>query len=339
MEFNDQNYQIKKDLCSQTIELIQQGYKVIGEEKSEKAIVIMGETGVGKSSLAAALAGIRLKAEKANGVKFYQFEDPTKNKGLKIGDPEDLYSETKIPVKVSLKDGQVIIYDLPGFNDTDQKQEIANAFYIQRILETRGGLKILLVIPDCDLGQKAINFIKTVEHFAKMFKNPKILAKSLTLIISKIDIEERTIENIQHDVKRLLGSDRPMTPQAKTILGFLVKSIALFPKPPLPPDYFEENEAKNPILSTIQGKENNLNGMEKREYYQPEPKSMNVVVSEECKKTLVLELFAQRSKNFIDCLADIASKIEGICTQIASKRHKQNSQNKLQNYFLVCPGI
>jgi len=336
MEASDEQFQRDMSLskgCYDTINLIEDGYKIIGEDKSENAILIMGNTGVGKSCLAAYLAGLPLKPGISNGIKCYHLLNPCGTTGLRISDEMD--SETKIPVKLYLKDGEVIkviIYDLPGFNDTEHQQEIANSFYIQRIFETRGGVKILLVIPECDFRQKATNFVRTIEHFARMFKKPEVLAKSITLVISKIDLN-RTLANIQTDIKKILDANKSMTPQARTIIGYLSKSIALFPEPPLPPEYSLEHTSINPILQTVET-DSSLNKMEKREYYEPEFGSMNVVVSEECKKGLVIELFGQRSKDLIVSLTSTAYHVEQICGQIAKETNKVVKVNSYFNKFL-----
>ena len=317
-------------VSNDTISLIEDGYKIIGEEKSENAILILGNTGVGKSCLAAYMSNARLTEKIVNGKKCFELANPEQVPGLKISDGAD--SETSIPVKLLIKEDNIIkmiIYDLPGFNDSDHHKEIANSFYIQRIFETRGGLKILLVIPDGDFDNRSINFIRNVEFFVRMFKKPEVLSKSITLVVSKIDVSQRKLENIQADIDKLLKSKQSLSPQVRAVITFLSKSIVLFPKPPLPEEY---HSLKNPISETVEG-ETSLNGFEKREYYVPEARSMNVVVSEECKKK-VLELFSQRSKDLIGSLTKTAGHIEKMCEQITNDTNKVVKVNSNYNKFL-----
>ena len=61
----------------------------------------------------------------------------------------DKVSETKIPMKVKSESG-LVVWDCPGFADIgrDPMQDIANAFYVQRLIDTTKELKFVLAIPD-----------------------------------------------------------------------------------------------------------------------------------------------------------------------------------------------
>ena len=47
-----------------------------------------------------------------------------------------------------------MIQDCPGFDDTDAKQDLANAFFIHRVFETSKLVKFILVIEESLIAAK-----------------------------------------------------------------------------------------------------------------------------------------------------------------------------------------
>lgn len=91
----------------------------------------MGSTGSGKSTLAAYFGKYKLNST------FDVEKGEIRIKGLGIA--EGYGSETKIPNEIQgfFKDEKISIFDCPGFFDTEGlEQEIANAFYNKRLMES-----------------------------------------------------------------------------------------------------------------------------------------------------------------------------------------------------------
>jgi predicted GTPase len=143
---DDNNRVILKDLYK----LIGEGHKRIGEQQGDKAILILGETGAGKSTLTSLFKGIPLKAKQSDLGMFVIEAQQQKNQaeGVEIG--HSMVSKTKIPAKIESNKGSLTVWDCPGFGDQgrEQIQDIANAFYIQRLFDTNKELKFILAVPD-----------------------------------------------------------------------------------------------------------------------------------------------------------------------------------------------
>lgn len=91
-------------------EMIHNGISSIPKDpNANEAIIVIGDTGVGKSTIMAFLSGAELTV-RYDGLK------PTLdclNPVVKIG--HEKYSETSVPTKVLIED--LAFYDCPGFRD------------------------------------------------------------------------------------------------------------------------------------------------------------------------------------------------------------------------------
>ena len=96
-------------------------------------MLILGETGTGKSTLAYLFAGKDLEAVQGPEGDFV-IDAKEKIEGVNIS--HDKVSETKIPTKVK-SDSGLAVWDCPGFADIGREsiQEIANSFYIKRLFD------------------------------------------------------------------------------------------------------------------------------------------------------------------------------------------------------------
>ena len=109
--------------------IIHEIYRLIGEgnariqEEAEKAILILGKTGAGKSTLTYLLAQQQLKAKLDDNTGNMMVEAEKQLGDIKIS--HNAVSETKIPNKYQ-SGNNVVLWDCPGFNDTGGvAQEIA----------------------------------------------------------------------------------------------------------------------------------------------------------------------------------------------------------------------
>ena len=121
------------------ISLISKGISGI-DSNFNKAVLILGYTGVGKSTLTHVFANKNLEAfqDKKTGEFLIKALNPLGK--IRIGQKEK--SETTIPNKVNIED--CAIFDCPGFEDTILIQEIANSFYIGQIFNFANSFKLIL---------------------------------------------------------------------------------------------------------------------------------------------------------------------------------------------------
>ena len=113
-------------------------------------MIILGNTGSGKSTLGNYIAGIPLIAKKKKYGKYY-FIDVLDNdlKAFEIGHGTE--SQTTLPNKWVDSNG-ITYWDCPGFVDTKGfEQNIINAFYIKWIFDSSKEVKIVIVVPESDI--------------------------------------------------------------------------------------------------------------------------------------------------------------------------------------------
>jgi predicted GTPase len=153
------------------------------QEHGKKGILLLGNTGAGKSTLAHLLSVRKLQAIRDDETAELVIEAMQPLTDIVIG--HKLASETKIPNKCFVKD--LIIWDCPGFNDTEPVQEIANSFYIKRLFETTDQLKFVLVIVESDLRSKRGNdFLETLSNFMKSFNDIGSIEGSISLVVTQV---------------------------------------------------------------------------------------------------------------------------------------------------------
>ena len=91
-------------------QLIHEGLEAIPIDRDNKeAIIVIGDTGVGKSTILNFLAGAQLVVK--YGIKPYL--DTSNETKIKIGHQK--YSETSVPTKAVIQG--MAFYDCPGFKD------------------------------------------------------------------------------------------------------------------------------------------------------------------------------------------------------------------------------
>ncbi|WP_341757468.1 hypothetical protein [Candidatus Tisiphia endosymbiont of Ditula angustiorana] len=201
------------------------------QEYGKKGILLLGNTGAGKSTLAHVFSGRKLQAIFDDETDELVIDAMELLDDIVIG--HKLASETKIPNKCFAKDKDLIIWDCPGFNDTDPVQEIANSFYIKRLFETTEQLKFVLVITESDLRSKRGNdFLETLSNFIKSFNDIGTIEGSISLVVTQVS-KDKNIQHIRKSIEKILTDNQRATEEHKALINKLKDdgSIHLFYKP------------------------------------------------------------------------------------------------------------
>lgn len=177
MDYNDINElidKIKKDQLRLQVK--------IGVLSYMTKVIVMGNTGCGKSSLTSCLSNRNVTIDIGPG-------DEVILKG--IGIHSGLKSGTKRPCIKSIDYENKLIYcDCPGFIDTNgYLHEIKNAFiidYLFRMCTTSNKCKFLLVVPATEFtSARGQDISSLIERMLKMFPNIDELLKGIGLVITK----------------------------------------------------------------------------------------------------------------------------------------------------------
>jgi GTP-binding protein EngB required for normal cell division len=148
---------------------------------AEKLILLLGSTGTGKSTLAKFLIGDKSLQLKQVGQSFI-FED-----NASVGN-NIRKSMTIVPNVYQDPQTRELIVDSPGFSDTrEPKYEIANAFFIKKVLEHAKKLKIVITENYFSLteGMDRFGFSRLLRSLAELVPNIEKLKGSMVLVATK----------------------------------------------------------------------------------------------------------------------------------------------------------
>ena len=146
--------------------MIHEGISRIPKDpNANEAVIVIGDTGVGKSTILAFLYGCQLYV-RYDGLK--PTLDCPNNPIVKIG--HEKFSETSIPSKLVIDN--LAFYDCPGFRDNKgEEYEISNSFFVQRLLDIYPKVKIVLMIDESHISQaRADKLPRLTKNLLKAFK-------------------------------------------------------------------------------------------------------------------------------------------------------------------------
>ncbi len=308
----------KEEMVKKLDGLISEGNKRIGDQKEDRAILILGETGAGKSTLTHLFAGKTLEAEESEeGDMVINAPEPVP--GVQISHKK--ISETKIPAKITSASG-LVVWDCPGFSDLgrDPIQDIANAFYIQRLFETTKELKFVLVVPEHNTKGRGENLLRVVDHFVRIFKDISEIKDSVSLVVTQAPIAKKSV-HIKATLENILRDNQTIEPQSRMMLEYLLKSVEVFNTPKeagviskMLTSMFggqAEADAEDSILASIDSN---------TKYLTTSSGSANVVISRNS-ETLASDLFENVHEMLFRLLATVSDEITTICSKV---NHKGN---------------
>lgn len=316
-----------------TIDMVQKGNKVLSEYNDKEVVLVIGKTGVGKSTLVNYLSGNEVEAADCDGEYFIKAkESPYKESAPVISPPDKLESETTIPNRWHDKSTGVIYVDCPGFEDTNGAvQDIANAFYIKKMFEIPR-VKILLVVQESTFREnKGDVLVNLLVKISELVKDIDKYVPSMSLVVTKTNTKQsasfiKIIENLN---KR---TDIEGTIKKKLIKFLFDKTIPieLFPKPqdagPL------HSEPRDKILKLIQS----------REYV--DSSEAAIIISPEYKEIVddMIDALNAKVSNFIgkihDKLKDKYQSNIGKIDQLVEPASNDKDQGENNNAMIVTAG-
>lgn len=259
LSLNQEEVEQSQRMLNLTLELISKGNEQLSKQAADEAILLIGRTGVGKSTLVNYLAdpkNMHATWYKAPQVKYGKGKlvlDVKNQEGslAKVGHKMD--SETTIPNRWESKG--VLYWDCPGFDHMDNPttaiaQDIANAFFIKKIFDVTKSVKVLLVLSWDELNATRVDKIKAItDQLGNLFQGKgfsKIL-DSLSLIVTKTDGQEE--DDVKGKLEEAINAECfKYKSTGRDIIEFLLESenrISTFNIPKNEGSIFEgQNEAR-----------------------------------------------------------------------------------------------
>lgn len=237
------NNELSPETLTKLISQISEGNdRISGNEK--QAILLLGNTGAGKSTLAHMLAGRKLQAMYDDETGKFVVDAVEALADIKIGHGK--VSETTIPNKCVV--GNTVIWDCPGFNDTDIVQEIANAFFIKKLYTQHPKMKFVLVVTESDISSnRGTSFAKLVEQFCSGFADISMVENAVALVVTHASPGKKPI-HLAKEINNILEQNANLASNVKQMMGYLQKNLQVSHAPA------QEGElAKSDLFYALEG--------------------------------------------------------------------------------------
>ncbi|CAG8575190.1 13644_t:CDS:1 [Dentiscutata heterogama] len=232
----------------QEIEEIQHHFNEINERISqqEKAIIIIGDTGEGKSTLLNYLTGVPLFSKDDDFGDYIIYTETSD--GIDINDRS--ISQTTLPLR------RGIYWDCPGFGDTrGPVQNIVNAYSIYKLVKSVKKLKVVVVVSEYVIkSTRKKEFLNLINNIGETFKNTDELVQGLCLVITKNNkLDARKVRVCFHKILEEQGDQENFSQSKKKILNFLSSSESqiVFFNAPQQEDKVSDTD-KSSILESIE---------------------------------------------------------------------------------------
>lgn len=202
----------KENAMQETLNRLDEGKKFLNLSESQDIIVVVGNTGSGKTAFTHYVAGdySQLTAVKANNNPYsqdYVIDDPFDKIS---GKDQTTVSKTILPELVVDEDG-IAWYDCPGFSDTrNTSVEIATTYFVKNVIDHAKSVKVLFVVNQGStlVGYDRTDFDRMVRHAINLVKNVGRYKLSMGLILSKAEAyPPRTTEPIPEWAATNLAGD------------------------------------------------------------------------------------------------------------------------------------
>ncbi|EAR98920.1 50S ribosome-binding GTPase (macronuclear) [Tetrahymena thermophila SB210] len=180
-------------------------------------ILVIGNSGSGKTSLSADLSGLQLVVNKTIFQESYlQYKEEDFQKYGKIGS-DLIQSETFIPNKFFNQKKQITIWDTPGFDDSRGEEfQIPISFFINKIVNSAKRIKFILVIDGNQLNrgygiEKGRDLKDLLFSFFSMIRDFSLdISKFTAIVISKANLKKESdfyVKKLKNFIEVFLNED------------------------------------------------------------------------------------------------------------------------------------
>lgn len=180
----------RKSEIQDILDLLQSGDKKIEYATHQDVMLLLGNTGAGKSTFTQFMAGDNNNLESVEilpGLGDYYIKDIS---GKKISGTATITSHTIFPELVLDTEANVAFYDCPGFSDTrSAAHDIAATYFTKKVIDSAKSIKLVFIVnySAVKTSNDRLDFMLLVKHAVKMIKNIDKFKDSIALIVTKVD--------------------------------------------------------------------------------------------------------------------------------------------------------
>lgn len=224
-EGEEQKSEHNTTICSETFSTcMDEAYKGVKNiNNDEPCLIVLGNTGAGKSTIIAALQGCTMteKCSKRNNKKYLSCMAPKNHKTPTISAPGQFSAQTRYPAIFKPVNSffPFSLCDTPGYKDTNITEEaIARAISVQVALKKLNIKGLLVIFTESELdGSRGDAFKSMLSTLHMLLKDPFYSLDRIYFLFNKFDrsFQEMHIRNMLEDLSI-----------SKSIVDKQVKSLA-----------------------------------------------------------------------------------------------------------------
>lgn len=292
----------------------------------QKAVVLLGKSGGGKTTIIHALANKKLQVFHDTALGKTQLKSTDAMPCFTIG--QTLQSQTSSPhvyvrSETARPDEKLALVDFPGFGDNrGVSQELSNAVQIQKTFSRFSDVQILAVVPDNDLMEpKATALMEFVRTIVTMFPNNADAYKSISLVVSQAH-ESRT-ENQVRAIFQQLVEELTLTPAERCLMLALREKVAIFKRPKTSTsEIFDTTEIVDAIFRNVRN--NSFFAWNKSDI------CLSSVAKEEVIKTYT-SITTKICEKLQECMSTFLTQVKRYSEQCVSKASQSQQRGDAQN--------
>lgn len=211
---SSKNVSLSNDSASSILKFMTENSAKIQFTRQKDIVLMLGNTGAGKSTLTSFLTGAELESiETLKDSGEFVFVD----KNDLISRKSTTISKTVVPNLMIDKESGLTFYDCPGFSDSrGVVNDISVSYLIKKLINRAEAVKLVFAVSFSSVrnGGDRRNFLELLNHATNFVKDIQNYKNGIALIVTKVD--NRYIN--KNETLRLVDDDK------------IIETIALFLK-------------------------------------------------------------------------------------------------------------